>query len=552
MVIRIIRIVLMIMVIITGSSILVLANNNCTIEVAADVTTIDGETINPGDVICLLPGNKDFLLLNNIQGTASQPITIINDGGAVVINTDHFYGIKFDNCKHVIFSGNGFEGEQYGIQIQRVAQGAGMSVDNKSTNIEIEYVEISYTAIAGIYAKTEPYQGDCNNLVTRDNFTMYDIKIHNCYLHDIADEGFYIGSSKYTGQIVYQCDEIVVLPHVIEGVEIYDNIIENTGWDGIQVSSSPVDCSIHDNIIRNDSYKGEYGQMSGILIGGGSKCDCYNNSIYDGKGDGIDVFGMGFMKIFNNLIVRPGRGFEPGNPTAFKSGIYVGYVPGAISPNATFKVYNNTIISPKSFGVTYNNTEAAMGYVVNNLITEPGYASVIGDDAFVNLMVSSDKVTQNNNFLSSNNTTPKFNNFGNDDYSLRPNSEAINFGTSLTTEGVTFDIDDKFRPFHTYFDAGAYESHDPQASVNEYFSVDKPYPVPTNNILNIPVSKHDGDIIITLTSMSGVIIKSKKYKSSSISGDYLSFNVSDIESGKYIINMHNKGKLVSLPIVIVK
>ena len=68
---------------------------------------------------------------------------------------------------------------------------------------------------------------------------MYDLKIHDCYLHHIADEGFYIGSSKYTGQTIYQCDEIVVLPHIIEGVSIYDNIVENTGWDGIQVSSAP-------------------------------------------------------------------------------------------------------------------------------------------------------------------------------------------------------------------------------------------------------------------------------------------------------------------------
>jgi len=50
--------------------------------------------------------------------------------------------------------------------------------------------------------------------------------------------------------------------------------------------------------------------MSGILIGGGAKCDCYNNKIFDGKGDGIDVFGLGYMKIFNNLIVRAGRTFQ--------------------------------------------------------------------------------------------------------------------------------------------------------------------------------------------------------------------------------------------------
>jgi len=265
---RIITLFLFILLVIASSTTSA-SQINCTVEIASDIIFIDGSTttINPGDVVCLLAGNKDYLLLKDIQGTESQPITIINKGGAVIINTDHSYGIKFDNCKHVIFSGSGEDGLQYGVQVQRVGQGAGMSIDNRSTNVEIESVEIAYTLFGGIYAKTEPYQGDCNNLVTRENFTMYNLSIHDCYLHDIADEGMYIGSSKYTGQTIAQCDNIVVLPHIIEGVSIYNNIVENTGWDGIQVSSAPVNCNVFDNLIRYDSYEEEPYQMSGILIG---------------------------------------------------------------------------------------------------------------------------------------------------------------------------------------------------------------------------------------------------------------------------------------------
>jgi len=51
-------------------------------------------------------------------------------------------------------------------------------------------------------------------------------------------------AQKYTGQTIAQCDNIVVLPHIIEGVSIYNNIVENTGWDGIQVSSAPVNCNV--------------------------------------------------------------------------------------------------------------------------------------------------------------------------------------------------------------------------------------------------------------------------------------------------------------------
>lgn len=527
----------------------------CTIEIANDIFIIDGAAaINPGDVVCLLPGNKDYLLLRDIQGTEAQPITIINKGGAVIIDTDHFYGIKFDNCKHVIFSGNGQDGVQYGIQVKRVAQGCGMSVDNMSTNIEIEFVEISYTAIAGIYAKTDPYHGDCDNLITRDKFTMYDLKIHDCYLHDIDDEGLYIGSSKYTGQTIYDCDEIIVFPHVIIGVEIYNNLIENTGWDGIQVSSAPDDCNIHNNIIRNDSYAGHYGQMSGILIGGGSKCDCYNNKIYDGKGDGIDVFGMGFMKIYNNLIVRPGRTFEPGNPTAFKSGIYIGHVPDALSPGATFKIYNNTIISPKSYGVTYNNNQATMGYVANNLITDPGYLIIIGNDAYVNLMVGNEKVTQNNNFLRSNNSSPRFIDANNNDFDLEPNSAAVNYGTSLTTEGITFDIDNRFRPFHTYFDAGAYECHHPYAAIDEHnIQMGTPYPIPAKDYLNIPVNLGmNGEVHVVFTSLTGKMVFNKIFNESQVVGDNVIVDLTSLQTGKYIISITTENQSINKTALIVK
>ncbi|MFK5856527.1 MAG: right-handed parallel beta-helix repeat-containing protein, partial [Bacteroidota bacterium] len=447
----------------------------CTIEIASDVVLIDGSTYSPGDVVCLLAGDKDYLLLRDFQGTAAEPITIINKGGAVVIDTDHFYGIKFDNCKHVIFSGNGEEDLQYGIQVTRVGNGAGMSVDNMSTNVEIEYVEISYTLIAGIYAKTEPYQGDCDNLITREVFTMYDLKIHDCYLHDIADEGFYIGSSKYTGQTISQCNNIVVLPHVIEGVQVYDNIVERTGWDGIQVSSATTDCNIFNNLVSFDSFDEEYGQMSGILIGGGSKCDCYNNKILDGKGDGIDVFGLGFMKIYNNLIVRAGATYKPDEPNEYKHGIYVGQV--VTTPNSTFKLYNNTIVSPKTSGIKYANDDAEMAYIKNNLITDPG--ELDNNPSYIIIAVDEQKVEMSNNFNVLTNSQAKFLDFADDNFDLKPDSEAVNYGTSLTNEGITFDIEDRFRPFHTYFDAGAYECHDPSAAINENgANVGLAYPVP--------------------------------------------------------------------------
>ncbi len=515
----------------------------CTLEVESSTTYIEGSDINPGDVICLLAGNKDYLLFKDIHGSSDQPVTIINKDGAVVINTDHSYGVKFDNCSHIIFSGNGSDSEEYGIQIRRVGNGAGISVDNKSTNVEIEFVEISYTAIAGIYAKTEPYQGDCDNLVTRENFTMYDLSIHDCYLHDISDEGMYIGSSKYTGQTVYQCDEVVVLPHVIEGVEVYNNIVENTGWDGIQVSSAISDCSIHDNVVRNDSEEEEWGQMSGIIIGGGSKCDCYNNKIFDGLGDGIDVFGMGDMMIYNNLIVNAGKEYEPSNPDLYRHGIYIGYVDGAFTTGANFKIYANTIVSPKSFGITFNNSEASLSYFDNNLITNPGST---GSTRFINSMVGTATVSQIGNYLADNTSQAKFIDSSDDEYDLQPDSPAINIGKSLTNEGINFDIEGRFRPFHTYFDAGAYECHDPEAGIDEEIATLAPYPVPANDYIIVPVESGE-DFTIIFVSEYGAVVYNMSYQN--YGQNEVLVNVNDFSNGYYILNYTDSNGTKSWPVI---
>ncbi len=525
----------------------------CTIEIPPEEFYIEGTDINPGDVICLLAGDKDYIQFKEIKGTAANPITIINSGGPVVIDTDHFYGVKFNNCEHIIFSGNGEPGVDYGIQIKRVGNGAGMSVDNMSTNVEIEYIEVSWTSIGGIYAKTEPYQGDCNDMVTRDKFTMYDLKIHDCYIHDVADEGFYIGSSKYTGQTMYECDDVVVLPHVIEGVQIYNNIVENSGWDGIQVSSAPstnpFDCNIYNNVIINDSEEEYPYQMSGILIGGGAKCDCYNNKIIDGKGDGIDILGLGDMKIYNNLIVRAGRSFM----SEAKHGIWVGEV--VTTPGSVFEIYNNTIISPNSAGIKYANLEATKVYIKNNLITNPGLLNTSPNDAYLNIdpNVNQQKVEYSNNFNVENNSIPKFINSNADNYDLKPSSFAVNYGTSLTNQGITFDIENRARPFHTYFDAGAYESHDPSAGIGESkLDIGNPYPIPAKDYLVIPIgSVSKNALTITISSMHGNLIYQQVLQKHEVNNE-IYLNLKNIDSGSYLVNIASTNHSLNKPIIIVK
>ncbi len=512
----------------------------CDVEIPASTFVIDGShgDIHPGDVVCIKGSTKDFLLIRNVNGTNQMPIQFINWDGAVIINTDNYYGIKISHSSYIKVSGTGTDSIQYGFQVQRVGGGTGLAVGDLSTDVEIENMEIANTPIAGVYAKTDPTCTDFSS--TRDKFTMYNFKFHDCYVHDVADEGLYIGSSKYSGQhLTGDCDTLVY-PHVLVGTRVYNNLIENTGWDGIQVSSAEQDCKVYNNTIRNDSYAEHNGQMSGILIGGGSRADVYNNKIYDGKGDGIDVFGLGSMRVFNNLIVRAGRTYMPNDPVAFKHGIYLGKA--VTIAGEENKIYNNTIVSPKSFGITYANDESNMGYLINNAVVNPGYTDA-GESAFYNINVDASQIELLNNYSSSSVEEAKFLDALTDNYDLKPTSPLVDHGVEMTEEGLVFDIDSRVRPFHNFTDMGAYECQDPTISVEEVDAKSTSiYPNPANSTVYFKTPDAGQIVKLKLFNINGLLVKQ--------TDNATSFDVSDLPDGIYQMVAIYKDREKSYPLVV--
>lgn len=462
----------------------------CNHTIPASQTTVNGVDIAPGDTVCLLGGNKDFLFFSQLVGTAEKPIVVVNRNGNVIIHTTHFYGIKFSHCKHVKLLG--INSDSYGIRILKVANGAGISVDELSTNIEIAYVEVSNTAFGGIYAKTEP---DCSFESTRDKFLLSGLHIHHCYIHDVADEGMYIGSAKYTGQYLPACDT-TVLPHLLTDVRVHDNIVERTGWDGIQVSSTTADCSIFNNIIRSDSYRETNGQMSGILIGGGSNCDCYNNQILDGKGDGIDIFGFGEMKIYNNLIVRAGKSFQPENNNVPKHGIFIGNAPD--NAGARFKIMHNTIIKPKTTGLRFSNFFTSANLFFNNIIANPGASPNMGEAAYFDNSTAQNNFNLKQNLFSEQVEPLGFVDFANDNYDLRAGSVAVNKAFDAGLNNVPFDILNRPRPHNSASDIGAYECQAVNARVQAMGVNDRK--------MNVSFNAEQGKIVSTIFLSSNDIV----------------------------------------------
>ncbi|MDO9512343.1 MAG: choice-of-anchor Q domain-containing protein [Bacteroidales bacterium] len=463
-IIRFLKLLSVLFVIISFQSENLVSGQNCDTILYGNpsiYTLIDGNNlsgIGPGSTICLKGGNYYQIRVINLYGSAEQAITIKPIDSVVHINNNTSYAIKVGNSRYLHLDG-ALSGFDYGVNISGTG-GNGISVDDLASDIEINHFEISNTNIAGIMAKTDP---DCSFTSTRDSFTMYNVHFHHNYIHHTRTEGFYIGSSFFNGKSL-QCNgqDTIVYPHIIKGVSVHHNRLEYTGYDGIQVSSSTENCSIHDNIVRFDSDKGQYGQMSGIIVGDGASCDCYNNDIRFGKGIGIEVHGTGGQRIFNNIIVECGRTYRPLTQGAYsKPGIYVSY--NLYNPgNLPYQIFNNTIYKPKSEGIRFSNVNATDNLFYNNIIIDPGIwdyydsSNIPTIQSYINVNVNVNHV-EKTNYFSRNSQVFGFVDTLNYNLKLQKWSLGVDNGSDVSAWNIVFDVANQTRPIGKSYDIGAYE-----------------------------------------------------------------------------------------------
>jgi parallel beta-helix repeat protein len=427
------------------------------------VTVVDArispfDKVIPGDTLFLAPGPRQPLLIYSFRGEKGNPVVFMNFNGKVTFDTDHYFAISLHDCQHIRLSGEGDPDHFYGIQINRVSNGAGIGIGSLSTDYEIDHISIENVKTAGIFAKTDP---DCSLASVRGRFLQSNTIIRDNYIANAGVEGLYVGSTQYFGQRV-SCNgkDTLLMPNLLEGVSIYNNIVKNSGWDGIQISSASGNCRIYNNTILYDSQAGISGQMAGILIGGGSRCDCYNNFISNGNGNGIEIHGTGGFRVFNNIILKAGRSFFPDDLNIPKHGIFVTDV--SAMADSTFTILFNHIIDPKSDGIRFQSQKSKKNLIVSNLIINPGNYDFYeqgnfwykGKDAYVFIPNPATEVTIKNNFMARNLTDARLNE---NDYTPLEGSPLIDAGFPDNAR-VDFDFRYHPRPMGLNSDVGAFET----------------------------------------------------------------------------------------------
>ncbi|MEI6696918.1 MAG: T9SS type A sorting domain-containing protein [Bacteroidota bacterium] len=521
-----------------------LSAQNSKLVVTTSINLIDGtiapyNTVQPGDTIFLEAGIRNKLLIRNFTGSVQKPITFINKAGIVNISTDDYYGISISNCRYFRFSGMGTSTDYYGIQITKVLVGAGMGISSMSSDIEIDHILIKNCLTAGIYAKTDP---TCTNNVSRETFTQFNTIIHDNYISNVGNEGMYIGSSFYSGMTI-NCNgkDSIVMPPILDGVKIYNNIVKSTGWDGIQVSSASKNCQIYNDSIINDSQAEVSSQMSGIIMGGGSKCDCFNNFISDGKGDGIENHGLGGTNIYNNIIVNAGISYYPNDPTKMKHGIFISDV--SVMKDSSFNIIFNNIINAKTDGIRFQSINSKNNLIASNLIFHSGTYNIPSlNDNYVVIPNALSDVLLKNNFFTKNIQDAGI---SLTDYTILPGSPLIK-KAYFNNMGVQFDFKYTPRPTGVISDIGAI-MHD--AGIDTLSSLSNEsallFPNPAINLLTIRcLSLTTGMIEFLVYNLTGELVLQQARQIYTPGVQEFQVTVDKLASGVFIYSIQN-GKQIS-------
>lgn len=326
---------------------------------------IDGNVlgVEPGNTVCIKGGEYDHIRIINLQGSEDHPIQISNCNGIVKVNVSRSnqHGIIVNNSTHYNISGLGDPEFLYGIEIlgnPNDPQKTGIAMGGFISDLSVHHIKIHDVEL-GLHLVNIP---TCDSDSWAENWTMKNVDIHNLRVYNTKKEGLYIGSSKYGIGYKAKCEgEIkLLMPPLIENIKVHHNRIENTGWDSFQVSTAIKYCEINNNVCRNFGIEDKPAQRAGIVLGGGSSGLIYNNLIEKGKGDAIDCFGIGNVKIFNNIIFDTKR-----------QGIFIGNRP-LFKDDYNYEIVHNTIIDCGEDGIRYNNALAKNSIIQNNVLINSG------------------------------------------------------------------------------------------------------------------------------------------------------------------------------------
>jgi hypothetical protein len=362
--------------------------------------------VSPGKKILIKGGVYDWISVRNTSsGTAQHPIVITNYGGQVetkefgirgmsffkltgkydslhktgdVAYKGHTAGYAWSQGKYGIFINNKWSNQNN--QLLEIRGDVFNGVKVHSTDFEVEFVESGN----GGYTNAFRWDDVSGNYAVLDN-----IKIHDCYFHDISGEGVYFGASER--QPSYE---------MLKNLKIYNNRFIRCGRDAHQTKRTITGLSINNNVVVNPGMQGEDSQnfACNILFNDGNSV--IENNIYVANPgystiqffpscDPVYVATGGTIFFRNNAMLHAGvQGTKYEGAIGFFMNIYqcnaeiFSIPPVAIEISANYwgKFSSTSVVNSNIVTSYYEPSQQAPIYAINNIFDGTGNKTILWHD----------------------------------------------------------------------------------------------------------------------------------------------------------------------------
>lgn len=330
-----------------------------------------GQQVMGGDTLYFKGGAKRAFEIGDFGGGEGCPVYVMPKDEALVITDGYFrVGIRDSNVvQHVVLDGTVLRSK--GIPY-------GFFIDNRNVpNSENNYAGLVATWVSNFTVKG--YHSINTGIMQikidakEEAFGRYDkfiqkrIRIQDNFINGSSAEGMYIGHTASNGG---QMNNPYGPPPRMDSVEISDNIITNCNWDGIQLANARTAAVIRHNFIYKTGLDNQPSQRAGIIMGGNTTGIIDSNIVINSKGNGIQVFGYGAVKVQSNIVdsIFGGSGDQ--------DGIYQSHI--AVVPE-TFNIplgvtnFGNLIsrVERKDIKVANNSGNMLPGHTYSNTFIDP-------------------------------------------------------------------------------------------------------------------------------------------------------------------------------------
>jgi hypothetical protein len=339
----------------------IVADAACDVTIPRSQSVVDGSllpAVAGGGTICLAPGRRGNLKLQNLHGAPGSPVVVRNEGGIVEITGTKFEaGLLISSSTYLVVSGAG-ESTDCGAAVQGDGQACGITIDGARKGVkvatskgDVSELTIDHIAVLRIDSPEET-RGIAIHPIAGQ--VVDGISIMHNYLSNTGAEAIYIGSEPR--------DVPWAELGKVDRVEIAYNLVEHIGWDGIKLKVAISASSVHHNVIRDVGIANYDKHRSGITVAT-SVVDVHHNTI-NGAVEGI----------------KSGRGVDHANNLFHDNVIANVELLAILTDDDRASIHHNTISGSQGIGI---KARGASSRIVENIIADAATPLVHRPDATV-------------------------------------------------------------------------------------------------------------------------------------------------------------------------